>query len=285
MVNIFSGLEKFGLNLKEDVSLFEEKNEAKPTRTKKDDEIHEVKEVDFLLDRTYTCPVCDAELKAKTVKNAKAKLISTDIDLRTKHEGIDMVKYDVIVCPKCGYAALTRYFASIMSAQRKLVRENITPHFKGMSHDGEIYTYDEAVERYEITLANAVVKKAKASEKAFICLKMGWLMRGYAESLTADGKEEKSKLAQLDKAEREYLKNAMEGFVLAKQKEMFPMCGIDEHTMDYLIAALAVRVDKYDIASRTVSNILASSASPRRIKDKARELKDIIVKNREKSEH
>ena len=48
------------------------------------------------------------------------------------------------------------------------------------------YTYEDALARYQLALVNAIVKQAKNSEKAYICLKAGWLMRGYAEWLLTD---------------------------------------------------------------------------------------------------
>lgn len=39
--------------------------------------------------------------------------------------------------------------------------------------------------------------------------------------------------------EMEYLQNAFKGFVEAQKSERYPMCGMDEYTMDYLTAALA----------------------------------------------
>ncbi len=286
MVNIFAGLEKFGLSSSDNVNLFEDPEQ---TRTKKTAEAEAVveatpeeKEKEILYDRTYTCPICDKEFKVKTVRSGKAKLIGTDIDLRAKHEVVDMVKYDTIVCPHCGYATLTRYFTMITAVQRKLVREKISADFKGINTDMELYTYEHALERYQLTLANAVVKMAKASEKAYICLKSAWLIRGMKEQLVEGTPDYEANKKQYDALEREYLKNAMEGFVMARQKESYPMCGMDEHTVDYLIAALAIENELYDIAAKLIAGMISSQATPSRIKEKARDLKDIILEKRQK---
>ncbi len=47
-----------------------------------------------------------------------------------------------------------------------MIRAGICAHYKPVQMDGEIYTYEQALERYKLTLANAIVKKAKASEKS-----------------------------------------------------------------------------------------------------------------------
>ena len=109
---------------------------------------------------------------------------------------------------------------------------------------------------------------------------MGWLMRGYRESLDTTSADYSKKNTELENLESEYLKKAMEGFIVARQKEVFPMCGMDENTMDYLIAALAVNVKIYNVAAKMVSNMLTGTHTPKRIKDKARELKDIIIERR-----
>ena len=121
------------------------------------------------------------------MKTGKARLLGTDQDLRAKYEGIDAVKYDVILCPHCGYAALNRYFNNITKVYAKLIKENISSKVQLHTYDDDIYTYEEAIERYKLCLANAVVKRTHASEKAYICLKSGWLMRGYHEYLEESG--------------------------------------------------------------------------------------------------
>ena len=134
---------------------------------------------------------------------------------------------------------------------------------------------------YQLALVNAIVRQAKHSEKAYICLKAGWLVRGYAEwLLTEEGKkdaEAEKKREQALKMEEDYIKNAFEGFQSAITNENFPIAGMDENTMNYLIAVLAYRFDRLDVAGTMISRILVSPAASNRIKDRARELKDLVV--------
>lgn len=274
MAGILSGLEGLGLGNLENMDIFETpKNDASDA---KQPEVNKVDEKDLIYDKAFNCPVCDNNFTAKIMKTGKAKLIGTDKDLRPTYEGIDPVKYDVQLCPKCGYAALTRFFSNITSGQAKLIRENITPNVRLRAYDGEIYTHEDALERYKLTLANAVVKRGRASEKAYICLKSAWLFRGYAEHLDDAGDRTVDRKA-LKAQEEEYLLNAYNGFVEARQSEGFPMCGMDEITVDYLLAELALRFKKYDVASKMVATILTSPSANNRMKDKARDLKDEIL--------
>ncbi len=274
MSKLLAGLSKFGLGDLENSEIFEkEKKEI----TKEKPEPVVVNETDFIYDRSYECPVCSTQIVAKTVKTGKAKLNDTDIDLRPKYDGIDVAKYDVVLCEKCGFAALSRYFKNLTSNQTKLIKENISKQIKLNPHVGDTYSYEEALERYQLALACSVVKRSKTSEKAYTCLKAGWLLRGQAESLDESNPEEQAQIKELNEAELAYLKNAYEGFVEAKANEQPPICGMDDTTVDILIAALAIRVKDFKSAGQLVSNILTSPVANNRIKDKARELKEIIM--------
>ena len=271
MDGLLSGLESFGLKDLEGMSLFEEK---KPAEDQGAAAAPEVKEEDFLLEKTIQCPLCDEQFKTRAVKGGKAKLVGTDMDLRPRYQELDIVKYDVLLCPYCGYAALTRYFPSILSSQAKKIKEKISPSFRGKKDLPEVYTYDEALERYKMALVNAIVKGAKASEKAYICLKSAWICRGKAEELG----EQSPDYAKFKAMDDEYTKNAYEGFVAAVSTESFPMCGMDEQTVNYLIGVLAFKTSHFDVASKMIANILQSNGASPRIKDKARDLKEEVLK-------
>ncbi len=278
MANIFSGLEEFGLGKMSDLDVYASDDKGKKAEQQGTEEKAQVVESDFIFDKTYTCPVCDKGFKSKTVKTGKVKLISADTDLRPKYQHMDSLKYDVIACPHCGYAALNRFFNYMTSQQAKLIKENITASFKGMAPEGEVLTYDEAISRHKLALVNTIVKKGKISERAYTCLKTAWLLRGKAESLEEqeETEETKKELQKLQEEELEFIKNACEGFMEAFSKESFPLCGMDENTMMYLIADLARRSGKIDESSRWISRVLISRDANERIKTKARELKDLI---------
>ena len=149
--------------------------------------------------------------------------------------------------------------------------------FQGIEQGGDVVSYDEAIVKHRLALANTVVKRAKSSEKAYTCLKTAWLLRGKAEHLPEDTADYNKVRAELAAEEREFLENAYNGFLEAFPKEMFPMCGMDENTVSYLVADLARRIGKYEDASRWVARVLASRNANDRIKEKSRELKDLIT--------
>lgn len=277
MAGLLSGLEQFGLKNLENMNLYEKPKKAETGEDGKP-VAPVVQEQDFLFDKSYTCPICENEFKARTVKIGKARLIGSDLDLRPKYEQVDLLKYDVIMCPACGYAALSRFFKYVTSPQAKNIKAAISESFKPQQEQKEIYTYDEALERYKLTLVNAIVKQAKSSEKAYICLKTAWLLRGKAEHLDKNLPDYEAQKKQCEDQENEFLRNALEGFLAARQTEGYPMCGMDEPTVDYLIAVTAMRFEQYDVSSRLITGILTSSNANPRMKDKARDIKEMLMK-------
>ncbi|MCH5263524.1 MAG: DUF2225 domain-containing protein [Lachnospiraceae bacterium] len=278
MAGLLSGLEQFGLSNLESMDLYESQKKDEKKEVGPDGKaVSKVQEQDFLFDKAFKCPICDRDFKARTVKVGKAKLLGSDLDLRPRYEQIDMLKYDIIMCPTCGYAALSRFFKFVTSPQAKNIRERISATFKPQQEEREIYTYDEALERYKLTLANAIVKQTRASEKAYICLKTAWLLRSKAEHLDKNLPDYEAQKKQCEEEENEFLRNALEGFLAARQTEPFPMCGMDEPTVDYVIAVTAMRFEQYDVSSRLVTGILQSTSANPRMKDKARDVKEMLM--------
>ena len=189
MGNIFSGLEAMGLAGLSEVKIYEEEK-VEPAKQKIiEPQVHVVTEEELIFDKKITCPVCDMEFKVKTVKSGKPKFLGADSDLRPKYVGIDSIKYDAIVCPDCGYGALSRFFSYMTSAQARLIKDNVSASFRGLPESGTIYTYEEAIARHQLALYNTIVKKGKNSEKAYTCLKIAWLFRGMKENVPEDTKD------------------------------------------------------------------------------------------------
>ncbi len=274
MANLFSGLEAFGLNLK-GMNIYDEKEKEVEGKASVDEK-PSFSEEDAIFDKTFTCPVCDKEFKSKIVKSGKVKLLNLDADLRPVYQYMDPLKYDAIVCPHCGFAALNRFFKYVTNAQAGLIKANISASFRGLQEAGSIFTYDDALARHKLSLVNSIVKKSKTSERAYTCLKTAWILRGKAETLPKDTPDYKKKMEEMEQEELDFIEKAYMGFDEAFSKETFPMCGMDEVTMTLLMAELARKSKKYDEASRWVSRVLISKEANERIKQKARDIKELI---------
>ena len=275
MANLFAGLESLGLKINKDINVFEQDKKEERQEAQGETKPKEISEESLLFDKTHKCPVCDSEFKCKMVRTGKAKLVSQDMDLRPKYQGIDPLKYDAILCPVCGYASLNRYFNFVMSSQAKQIKEQISSTFKYTSENGKTYSYDEAITRHKMALLNTVVKRGKVSERAYTCLKLAWLFRGKREVMM-QGEYSKEEAKALYEEEKECLKNAHEGFVAAFSQEEFPMCGMDQYTVTFLVAELSRRIGEYEEAKRWVSKVLVARDANRRIKDKALALKESL---------
>lgn len=279
MAGIFSGLEKLGLGNIGGGNLFEDPKKKETTVKKEEPQkkLTLVNEEDFLFDKKYKCPVCESSFDAKTVRTGKVRMKNVDVDLRPDYSEVDLNKYDVIACPDCGYASLGRYFTTLNKYQIEDIRVKVCMNYRKLEYSGSTYTYEHARNLYQLALANAVVKKAKNSEKAYICLKTAWVIRGETQRLDPSEDGYDAKKEANDAQERELLTNALNGFVMARQSEEFPIAGMDSTTLDYLIAALAYETDQYDVAAKMISELLTSRTANSRIKDKARLLKDLMA--------
>lgn len=277
-MGIFSGLKNLGLGNMEEIDLYEETKQEEARKKAPVVSPPKPQEKDLIYDRSFVCPVCDSHFTAKIMKSNKARLLGTDQDLRARYDGIDAIKYDVVMCPVCGYAALIRFFTNVTSSQAKLIREKISQTVKLTTYNDENYGYEQAMERYKMALVNAVVKRSKASEKAYICLKSAWLLRGYGESLRDKEDYDEKLVATLASQENEFLENAYKGFSEARQSEMFPICGMNTVTVDYLVAVLAVRFKDYGVATKLLSAVITAPGANMRIKDRARDMKDQVMR-------
>lgn len=275
MAGLLSGLSEIGLGGLENMEVYEQPEDKEAE--KQAEEKPEVKEETFLFDKSYECPVCYQGFKAKTVRSGKLRSLGTDRDLRPLYDQMEPLKYDVVICPHCGYAALTRFFGGLTAGQIKAIKENISANFHPVKEEKETYTYEEALYRYKLCLANTIVKHGKVSEKAYICLKAGWLLRSMGENLAPAVEDYNKKMQEIKEQEKDFLKNALDGLITARQTESYPICGMDEVTLEYLIAVLAMEFEKYDISSRLIYNILNTPTVNNRIKDKAREVKDELL--------
>ena len=284
-MGLLSGLEKFGLEQMDTTNLFEDEKKPKAEQQGQADAPKEEKhlETEFLLLKSIRCPVCDHVFRTRLVKTGRVKRLEPDFDLRPRFAYIDTNKYDVSSCPKCGYTAINRYFSHITSGQVKLIDQGVHSKFKANTLVNaedvlEAYTYEEAIEYCKLALYCTMVKRGSTSEKAYECLKLSWLYRGWREKLESEGTNDRELLSNAKAEEDAYYKQAYEGFMKAIASESFPMCGMEESTVNILLANMAFKLEKYDASSKLVSAILASRVASRSVKDRAMTLKEEIIK-------
>ena len=111
MAAFLTGLKDLGLECLENTDIFGEKKQEVKQSEKTEKPVADIpKEEDLLYEKTLECPCCGKRFRTKVYKTGKAKLLSTDMDLRPVYEGIDVTKYDVIQCEYCGSAQVFPLF-------------------------------------------------------------------------------------------------------------------------------------------------------------------------------
>ncbi len=275
-MGLFSDMDKMGLSdFKDSEILKQEKTVKRNNKEVKPAVKRELTEKDYLLLRDYECPVCEWKFKALSVKAGKVRQTGHDIDMRIHYEGIDPVKYEVISCPCCGYSAIASQFNKLISIQKDLIKQQISTYFMpddDWDDDEDVYDYKMAVMKFKLALVCAMVKRGKASELAFLSLKLHWLIESYMEELDKESEEYKKCVED----DNECMRNAYDGFKKAFSSENLPIYGLDENTMPYIISALGYELGEYEGAKSMIGRVITSRTANERIKELARDLKDMI---------
>lgn len=240
------------------------------------------REAEVLFKKSYDCPVCANKFKALSVKAGKVRRAGQGDYLRPISAGVNPIKYDAIMCPMCGYSAMARYFDKMVPAQKLKIREKIASMFQSVTFGEDLYTYDEAMKRYKMAFLCDVTANVEESRIAYTCIKLAWLVRGRIEEeanqLSAEA------VASMEDYEMECLKNAFKHFMSAFTSENFPMCGMDEATVSYLVAEIGYGIGKYHDAQRMLGNVIGNRDISPRLKDKTIDLKRAITKKLEELE-
>jgi hypothetical protein len=127
-----------------------------------------------------------------------------------------------------------------------------------------------------MALLCSVSKGAKNGEIGNICLKISWLYQDLAENIPDEAPNAaESKKAFLDEAKHAAL-NAYNRLTQARMQEDFPIAGMSETTLDYLLAYFAYKNGEYQQAMHYLSGVITSRSTTPRLKEKSLELKDLV---------
>ncbi|WZL80366.1 DUF2225 domain-containing protein [Vallitaleaceae bacterium 9-2] len=273
MDNIFKDLEGLGFKNISDADLF--KDETKKKSIEKKEKVKASTTQMYIYQRKVDCPICKHSFQTSTVRTGRVRFQGTELDLRPLYMGFDPIPYEVTVCNYCGYAAINKYFKTVSDAKKRAIIENITRNYIGHKYN-EILTYEEAVERYKLVLLNSAVGGDGNGIKAYICLKISWLYRGWQESIKASENQNEALLKKLKTYEIVFVEKAYEGFKLAYSNETLPIMGIDDMTMEYIIAELARRLGDVRIAKQWLGKVIGHPDVSKRLRDKVYDVKELI---------
>lgn len=213
----------------------------------------------ILYNKSCTCPLCGYAFTTKTIKIGKNQVVSIDEDLYPHYSMVNPLLYDIIVCPECGYSALTKNFSSLLPKQKEWLRTLFYPGAPKPLY-GEYTTLEEAIHKHKMALLGCMTRKSKVGEQAYLALHIAWLYREMGS----------------DSESKSFLMRAYEGFGEALTKESFPILGIDEATLMYMLAAMAHELDKLEESKQYLSAVITMPGLSARLKDHALNLKETL---------
>jgi len=219
-------------------------------------------EADFLFDSEVECPVCHHGIAVRRLKRSALRLKSRDTDFMPVYEHINPLYYDIWVCNHCGYAASESSFHQpLTKAEIEAVLQNISVKWRARNYP-RFYDADVAVERYKLALLCAAIRKARTIDIAMLCLKLGWVYRSKQDT----------------EKETNCLLQALSGLKLIFEKGPFPVAGMDESSLAFLIGELSRRVGQYDEALKYLRQVILDRNAKNSLRERARDQRQLILK-------
>ncbi len=213
-------------------------------------------ELTDLYDKKVKCPVCEFEFSTKKVRSSKLRLLKRDEDFLNHYKSENPIKYNIFVCPKCGFSAWESRYEQFKPENKGLILKNITAKWVPRDFGGE-RSLDDAIEAYKLALLNGMFLKCTNLEQANTCLNIAWLYR----------------LKEEVDEEIRFMTMARDRFMDAYNGESLSGTNMDESKLSYLIGELSRRINDKNQAQVWLGvciNLPATKLNPS-IDDMARE--------------
>lgn len=195
----------------------------------------------WLYAKEMHCPSCGRSFIDSYPRYTRLRMEYIESDLRPHYVSeIFPFLYDVSVCFNCGYARLTDCFSEMNEWQREKIRKEILPKFHSRNYP-LILNREQAAERYKLAELSAYVMGLKDSEMGYLLLRTAWFSREDTEGKTIKSNQEMNFSAETLRLYR----TAVAHFEKAYISEEFPIRGMNELTLAYVIAALHYRLENY----------------------------------------
>lgn len=206
---------------------------------------------DLLYEVDKNCPVCANTFKVTKVRS-RLVMKKQDTDFCTYYQEVNPYYYLIWVCPHCGFAAQEKDFEQSVHASVKkfLSGRKVNIDFSGTR------TVEQAINAYKLAIFYGEMAGTQNSKLAGLYLRLGWLYRESAR----------------ETEEKAALQRAIDNYEKSMDYERFPIGGMSEVSMNYLLGELYRRVDKIDVALSYYNRVVSSpmAKSERRILDMAR---------------
>jgi len=202
------------------------------------------------------CAICDKKFEVARVRSRLA-LVKQDTDFCAYYRDINPYYYTVWACPHCGYAARDTDFGEVTDAVKTKINAFLAEREVKVNLCG-IRTREQAIVAYKLAIFYTELIGDKASKRAGLYLRLGWLYR-------EDQQEDE---------ERKVLVKACEWYEQALARERMPLGNMSELAVMYLVADLLRRTGEKEKAMLYLSRVVASPLAKveKRIADLARDL-------------
>lgn len=256
------GLEEVGFDNPGDKALYQDEVNEKDKMGLRGSLVKEKTEVDYLFNTEVECPVCHYNSSVKKIRRSALRLQSRDTDSMPIYQHINPLFYDILLCNHCGYAASVSDFSQPLSkSEVELILKNISCKWRAKEYPS-LYDADIAVERFKLALLSATVRKAQTMDIVMLCLKLGWVYRTKED---ADN-------------EVKFLNQALSGLKSVFDKGPFPVAGMDESSLAFLIGELSRRVGNHQDALDYLGRVIIDRNAKNALKERARDQKRLITK-------
>lgn len=215
-------------------------------------------ESDYRLIVERLCPVC--EQKTRVVKyKSKLPIISRDLDLCVRYDGINPYLYNVLACEHCGFAAEEKRFLTKFPNKHQEILKDFLADGQMAEPFHEERTVKEAASLAEMAVLFSEMTDKSPSRQANLLLKTAWIYR-----YEGDSENEKINLMK-----------AAELYEKALQTERAYAGNISANGIMYLLGAMYFICEDYEKATANISRIISDAnfrAQDPKLYDKARDL-------------
>ncbi|MBS4536592.1 DUF2225 domain-containing protein [Clostridium sp. D2Q-14] len=208
-----------------------------------------------LYDKNLICPVCGNKYTTKKVKSSKLRAVKRDSDLMTYYRGENPIIYAVVVCNKCGFAYLDSELEDIKDKYKEIILDGITKKISNKNYTNE-RTIEQSEKTYKLALYCGELINSKKIYLASLVLRLAWLYR-FKEDIYNENR---------------FLKNAMESFKYAYERESLKKSSFDKKTVEYLIGEINRRIGNKKDAIKWFNIVISDNpGTSMRIENLARE--------------
>ena len=200
------------------------------------------------------CPICGETTR---VVKVKSKLLAerTDEDFCVHYKDFNPYFYKIWFCEHCGFAADEKTFlGSIPLTHKRKIQEFLNSRKLGLKFVEERQVPD-AVASFKLAIFYAELTGQSLAKRAGLYLELGWIYRA---------SEEKER-------EGEMLERAISLYDRSLMTERYPINGLSDNTVIYLIGAIYYRLHDFEKSTQYLSRIIGDQ----RIRDE-----DIVLYKR-----